>query len=465
MLITEAIRKLIASKAVLFTTPGHSGGKGILPEYQKFVGKMFYKIDLSENQGLDNLSNPQSSIKYSLTRATNIYNSKQTFYLINGSTSGIIALFLALINPGDKVLAARNVHKSIVNAMLLSGAYPVWVNPQWEDNWNIPAYIKPETIEQILDANPDIKLLIITNPTYEGIISDVEKIAKICKKKNVFFIVDEAHGALWNFSQKLPDIAIHLGADACVQSLHKTGSCLTQGSLLHISKNSSINPDNVQKTLNIINTTSPSYPILSSIENSIEYLHSDMGRRKIDKLFDNIEEIKNFLKININANFISSTDEYLHDPTKFFIGLNNTSGDYLAEILQNNFNLEVELSNNKGLLALIGVGTTRKKLQKLAFTLVKAFNTSKQQNLSDVCYEDYYKSFVQPFLFPKTVYSPSEVFYKKSKKVLLSESIGLVSKETIVNYPPGIPLLIAGEEITSAHIEVLSDFDEIETVE
>jgi len=469
MYISQAVNKIIQHEPILFTTPGHSGGKGVLPEYKEIVGKKIFKADLSELEGLDNLQNPSGIIKNALVRASEIYGSKNTFYLVNGSTSGIIALMLATINRGDEVLISRNAHKSVINALVLSGANPVWVSPQWDENWNIPSCINPEKIKQKLNENPDIKAVWVTSPTYEGIVSDIESISKICKEKNVLLIVDEAHGALWNFSEKLPVSAIHLGADACVQSLHKTGSCLTQGAVLHLSQNSGVNLEKLTQSLNLINTTSPSYLILSSIEASIEYLNSPEGRQNLDELLDNIEEIKSFIKMNIDAGFLGSQDviarkaesltwqsnTFIHDSTKLFLRINSASGYDLSDILFKKFNIEVELDNNKGVLALVGIGTTRKKLEKLAFALIKAEKMLQKAEKEEP---------LTPLIKPEVVYSPADSFYKKSKKIEVSRAIGLISKETIVNYPPGIPVIIAGEVIKPEHLGFFGERKEIDVI-
>jgi len=455
MYISQAINKIIQHEPILFTTPGHSGGKGVLPEYKEIVGKKIFKADLSELEGLDNLQNPSGIIKNALVRASEIYGTKNTFYLVNGSTSGIIALMLATVSRGGEVLISRNAHKSVINALVLSGAQPVWVNPEWETNWNIPSCVNPEKIRQKLDKNPDIKAVWITSPTYEGVVSDIEAISKICKEKEVLLIVDEAHGALWNFSEKLPVSSIHLGADACVQSLHKTGSCLTQGAVLHLSHNSGVNLEKLTQCLNIVNTTSPSYLILSSIEASIEYLNSTEGRQNLDGLINNIEEIKFFTNMNIGISFLESNENCQHDPTKLFMGLNNISGYDLSDVLFKKFNIEVELDNSKGILVLTGIGTTRKKLEKFAFSLIKAEKMlQKSQN----------EPALTPFIEAEVVYSPADAFYKKSKKIEVSRAVGLVAKETIVNYPPGIPLIIAGEIIKSEHLEFFGDRKEIDVI-
>lgn len=455
MYIIQAINKLIQHEPILFTTPGHSGGKGVLEEYKEIVGKKIFKADFSEIEGLDNLQNPSGIIKNSLFRASEFYGSKNTFYLVNGSTSGIISLMLATVSRDEKVLVSRNAHKSVIDALVLSGAYPVWVTPEWETDWNIPSCVNPEKIKQKLEKHPDIKAVWITSPTYEGIVSDIKAISKICKEKNILLIVDEAHGALWNFSEKLPASSIHLGADACVQSLHKTGSCLNQGAVLHLSKNSGINLEKLTQSLNLINTTSPSYLILSSIEASIEYLNSKEGRKNLNELLNNIEKIKAFIKMNIDVSFLESCENYQHDPTKIFLGLNGISGYDLSDILFKKFNIEFELDNNKGILALTGIGITKKTLEKLAFSLIKA------DKILQKCQTEENQT---PLIEPAVVYSPAAAFYKKSKKMEVSKSVGLVSNETIVNYPPGIPLIIAGEVIKPEHLAFFGDRKEIDVI-
>lgn len=459
MFITKKIKELIGRKSVLFTTPGHSGGESVLPEFKRLVGRRVFKADFSEVAGMDNLQNPGGVIKKSFERASEIYGSKNTYYLVNGSTSGIIALMLSVVRRNDKVLISRNSHQSVINALILSGAFPVSVTPDTEENWNVYSGISPERIKQKLDENPEIKAVFITCPTYEGIVSDTKTIATICKERNIPLIVDESHGSLWNFSDRLPESSINLGADACVQSLHKTGSCFTQGAILHLSKNSYINAERVAQNLNIINTTSPSYLILSSIEASMEFLNSEKGRKKIDELLNNIEEIKSFLTTKLDINFLESSENYLHDPTKLFFGIKNLSGYDTGNILQEKFNTEVEFENNKGVLALTGIGTTKNKLKKFAHSLIKSEKllkkSGKTQRSNDI---------ILPLPEPEVICTPAQAFNRASRKIKISDAVGLVSKETIAIYPPGIPLIIAGEIVKPEHINLLKFHSEIEVI-
>lgn len=448
MYIINALKEY-SGKREYFTTPGHSHGEVIPLNLKKLIGHKAFEADFSEVVGLDNLQNPGGIIEESQKWASEIYGSRASFYLVNGSSSGIIALMMTVVKEGEKVLIARNAHKSVINALTLSGACPVWINTEWIEEWNIPGEIKAEKIQEKLDQNPDIKAVFVTNPTYEGVVSDIKAISEVCKKKNVALIVDEAHGALWNFSYKLPQTAIQCGADASIQSLHKTTTALTQSAILHLGRDSKISPDNMQRNLNIINTTSPSYLLLASIEGAIQYLNSKKGKLRLENLIDDINKLKNYLLKYENIRFLDKSN----DMTKIFVSINCLNGCDLADILYEKYRIEVETENNIGILALTGIGTTSRKLEKLANALEKIARkadktcTNGQRILS--------------FPYPITVYTPREILNLPSKKVKLEDAESLISAETIVKYPPGIPILIPGERITRNHIELLNDIKEV----
>lgn len=455
MYIIRTIKNILKTKPFFFTTPGHFQRFNSMGEFGELFGRKIFNADLAEVEGMDNLQNPKGCIQDSLQRTSEIYGSKASFYLINGSSSGIIAMILSTVKRGEKILIARNAHKSVINALILSGAEPVWVETEWDDYWQIPTCVKPEKIAQKLEMIPDIKAVIVTSPTYEGVVSDIKSIARQCRKKNIILLVDEAHGALWNFSERLPDSSIKLGADICVQSIHKTGSCLNQGAILHISENSRLSPADIRQSLNLINTTSPSYLLLSSIEASIEYLNSKKGREKLDRLINNIEKIKNSVKNQTNAVFLESSPDFVHDPAKIFFGLEKINGQELSDFLQEKYNIEVEMNNHKGLLALTGIGTEKKHLVKLSKAIVKAAKKLKKS------YEniDY-----KPYIPPEIAFTPAEAFYRDFEKIKLHRAQGRVSKETIVTYPPGIPIIIAGEVIQEEHLGALKRVQDIKVI-
>lgn len=449
MHLIKAIRDFKKSKQTLFTTPGHSLISGLCPKYEKLIKKSVFACDLSEVNGLDNLQNPEGAILRSCEWAAEIYGSAKSFYLVNGTSSGILALMLATAGENDKVAIARNAHKSVINALILTGAFPVWIDTDWDKHWQIPTGINIEKIKDCHTKNPEIKSLWITSPTYEGVVTDIDPIINFCKEKNITLIVDEAHGALWNFSKELPDSSIKKGADACVQSLHKTGPILTQGAILHLSKNSKIDPQKLQACINMVTTTSPSYNIMASIEGGIHFLNSKKGKEKLQKLLNNIKGLKLNLKNRANVDFLENTEQFKIDSTKIIAGIKGISGHKLADYLENRFNIETEMDNDAGILAITGIGTSEKKLNLLEKGIIKASQTIPAEEKT-IPFREY-------FISPLTVYTPREAFSKNSEKLNAKECVGRISKNTIVNYPPGIPIIIAGEIIQENHLPFINE--------
>lgn len=347
MSLINILKKKI--KTDLFTTPSHSQSFFI---FSKF--KQFYKYDISENEAY----NPQAALASVQKRASEIYGTKSTYFLTNGSTSGIIAAVLActgrvglLSHHDDKVLIWDNAHPSHLNAVKLAGATPVFYELEKDDDWGIYGATPLEKIEKKL-AKENIKAVIITSPTYEGIVSDIVKIKEICTKYGAYLIVDEAHGALYPFCGKLSDSAISQGADFVIQSLHKTAGGLNPTALLHCNVNA-----NLQSALDLIFTTSPSYPLLASIEKNINYLNSKKGRAKILELIKNIEELKKNVP---NVEFHPS-----NDLTKILIKHPKLTGFELSDILFEKYKIEDERANEKSVMLLCGIGTDLKKLKRL----------------------------------------------------------------------------------------------------
>ena len=361
MTIVNFIENFRKKKRVLFTTPSHGQGDFVAPSSLKLLGHKFFTCDYSEIEGFDNLSNPIGIIRTSQVEAARIYGAKSTFFLTNGSTSGIVASMFALLNRCDKVLIARNCHKSVYNGLVLTGAVPLWLMPNYNKEWGIYETISLDLLEETFIRNKDIKAFIMTNPTYEGVMSDIYRVSSICKKYNVKLIVDEAHGALWNYHKALGTPALMQGADIVVQSLHKTAGALNPAALLHIGVDSDIEPKNIQKALNLFTTTSPSYPLLVNIESTINYLSSQQGQLKIQEMVKNVNRTVRFLKSIPNLEVYS----YNNDVTKILVKVTNMSGFELSDILFNEYNIEDELANDKSVMFLTGLGTTKSKLKKL----------------------------------------------------------------------------------------------------
>ncbi len=456
MIIINALKKIKKSGFLYFTTPGHCHGKFIFKPIKKLIGKHVFKTDFSENLGLDNLQTPKGIIWESEKSLSGIYGTKHSFYLINGSTSGILALMLTLLKENDKVIISRNTHKSVINGLILTGAKPLWVNPHFNNDFGVPENYNFDKIEDLILSNNDVKAVIITNPTYEGIVSDLAPLAELCKEKNIFLIVDEAHGALWNFSEKLPCPAVLSGADASVQSIHKTAGALNQCALMHIAKDSLINPDKVRANLNLINTTSPSYVLLASSEASVSFLNSEKGQKRLNRILAEIDRFKEKLSKTGKIEFLNESLDYNIDPTKIFFSISGLSGYKVAEILENKYKIECELENEKGMLALTGIGTNKKMLKKLQKALLKIIKSGITDNpnlhLSVTCIK------------PEIKLSPKEAFFSKGCYINIEEAVGWISKDIIAPCPPGIVVLAPGEEIQKEHLAELSDIAKIQVI-
>lgn len=334
------------TKITLFTTPSHTQKFFI---FSKF--KQFYKYDISETDS----HNPQEALKKAQETAAKIYKTKATYFLTNGSTSGIIAAVSACIKRGEKVLIHNDAHPCHLNAVKLAGAESVFYELEKDKDWGIYTQTPPEFIENKLEQEK-IKAVIVTSPTYEGVVSDIKAIKEICKKYGAYLIVDEAHGALYPFCDGLPTSAIYLGADFVIQSLHKTAGGLNPTALLHC------NADlNVEESLAMISTTSPSYPLLASIEKNINFLNSKKGRKKILELVENIEKLKKN---------VAGLEFYGGDLTKILVKSHRLNGTELSEFLYKN-GIEDERTNEKSTMLLCGIGTDSKKLKHLEKILKK----------------------------------------------------------------------------------------------
>lgn len=435
-----SIIKLLNKKLdrILFTTPSHNQRSPYLPNLEGF-----YNWDYSEIEGYDNLSDPTGAIFMAQGRASDAYSAKNTFFLTQGATLGIHAAMKSVIQEGDRVLVARNCHKSVYNGLVLTCARVDWLMPETNDYFGIYGEITPEEVENNLKLN-QYKALIITSPTYEGVNSDIDAISAICRQYGVFLIVDEAHGSLYNFSDKLPRTVIEQGADFAINSLHKNAGAPNQCALLHVSKQ--IRDDfewrQVQRAINLFNTSSPSYPLLASIEASINFLHSKEGKRAIDELIGNIENFKRDLRKE-GWEFYDNENS---DPTRILIKRPDVSGLELSQKLFGEFNIEDEMASDTAVLFLCGIGTTKAKLDRLK-NAIKKVKLTKQT-------EEKKPSF-QPFPFVKIL--PFEAFYKDYAFVSKENAPLKISSQMVVPYPPGIGILYPGEVIQEWHLEHLGE--------
>jgi len=336
------------NEKMLFTTPSHGGCFFI---YNKF--RQFYKSDISETD----IHNPQEALMNAQKKASVIYGTVATRFLTNGSTSGIIASVLACVNPADKVLVWENSHPCHKNAVKLAGGEIVEYALDTCPKFGVPMALSPQQLEKNLKGN-NIKAVIVTSPSYEGFVCDIEKIAEVCRSNQVYLIVDEAHGALYPFCDELPKSAVKI-ADFTVQSLHKTAGGLNPTALVHCTNKNLVNE--LDNALSVINTTSPSYPMLATIEANINYLNSQKGKKRILTLVNEIRKLR--LKVN-NIDFGGD------DITKILIKKDGLDGYKLSEILFEKYNIEDERTNSISTMLLCGLGTNRQKLNRLEQALL-----------------------------------------------------------------------------------------------
>ncbi len=457
--IVEALKHAYENPSYQFHIPGHTKGKGSLPEFRKLIGRKALSIDTTDEfDGLGTLHPATGPIKEAQELAAKAFGAKKTFFLLNGSTAGNLALAMGLTSKGKKIITNRNCHRSILTGMIISGAEPLWLIPNRFDEWGIWGNVTAESVEEMFKNNPDAGMVWITNPTYEGVVSDIKSISAVCKKYNAPLIVDEAHASLWNFNEHLPASALKLGADAVVHSLHKTGGSMSQSSMLHIAENSVIDADAVEKSLRLLHTTSPSLILLASLDASRANLESPRGRKQIEYAVQNAKYLRREIDKLEHIRDLKPDFGYKTDITKVFIKDDRLSGKRLESILEIDFNIEVESASDEGLLILSNVGNTRADMKYL----VKCLQQIDQTVYSDICYLENKK--YMPMLTPIIKMTLREAFYSHKEIVPKSEAIGRISAEVIAECPPGISILLPGELITEEHIPYLTNYDCIEVI-
>lgn len=457
--IVEALKNASDNPTYQFHIPGHTKGKAVFQDFKKLIGEKALNIDTTDEfDNLGTLHPATGPIAEAQELAAQAFGAKKTFFLLNGSTAGNLAVGMALTKQGQKVIINRNCHRSALTGLMISGAEPVWVCPSRIEDWSIWGSIEASKIEQALKENDNVGLVWITNPTYEGVVSDIEAISKVCKKYNVPLVVDEAHGCLWNFNKHLPETALKLGADVVIHSLHKTGGSMSQSSMLHIAKNSMINPDSVEKALKLLHTTSPSLLLLASLDAARAALQSKSGQALLDRTIKNAKYLRSRLDSIPNLHQLKTSFGYMTDVTKVFIKIDGLSGKRLESILEIDFGIEVESASDVGVLLLCNLGNKRSDFKYLADALEKIASN----NYTDICYLENRKH--MPMLEPQIVMSLRDAYYSEKEVVKKEAAIGRISAEVIAECPPGISVLLPGELITEDHLPYLNDYTELEVV-
>lgn len=428
-----------------FHMPGHKRNT-------RYFGEAIpYGIDITEIEGFDDLHHADGIIKTGEERAARLYKAEETHFLVNGSTVGILSAILGSTSRGDKILVARNCHKSVYHAMELQGLHPVYVYPEYEKSLQINGKIFPEKIEKILEEQPDIKAVMIVSPTYDGVVSDVEKIAEIVHQKKIPLIVDEAHGAHFGFHPYFPENSNAKGADIVIHSVHKTLPSLTQTALIHIN-GKIVDRENVRRYLHMLQSSSPSYILMASIDRCMEFLEKE-GKEFFDMYVERIEKLRKELKSLQNLEILETED---FDRSKFIISVRNANltSQALYNLLLEKYHLQMEMKAGTYVLAMTTVGDTQEGLDRLAQALVEI-----DQNCG-------YQKKEIPLELPHLPLScnSEEIMRKKQNNeefVSWKESVGKISTEYAYIYPPGIPLIVPGEIITQEAKDVLVLYKEL----
>ncbi len=418
--------------------PGHKLGKGIPAEFLKNLAM----LDLTEIPGTDNLHFPEGAINEAQKLAAKAFEAERTFFLVNGSTCGIHALIMTACKPGDKLIVGRDCHRSVINGMMLAGVEPVYIKPEFDSRFSITTVISPSELERTLKENPDCAGVLITRPNYYGICSDLEKIIEIVHRFDKLIAVDEAHGAHLKFNGKFPESSMQLGADICVQSAHKTLPAFTQGAYLHV-KSGKIDLEKLRYNLSSLQTTSPSYVIMSFLDIARALMETE-GERLLDALLQNVSLLEaGICNPGLLLLSMDKTQDYELDKSRLVInvaGLGRT-GFEAERLLREKENIQVEMSDMNNIVCISTIADLREDFEKLCIALNRLSPEREKRVLRDSRYDDC-------LFISKQAVGLKDILHSKSTKVRLVKAAGRVSRGMITPYPPGIPVICPGEIIS-----------------
>ncbi len=447
--IHEALLMHKKNRVVPFDVPGHKGGRGI-PELTEFLGIDCLKVDVNSMKPLDNLIHPVSVIKAAEELAAEAFGADAAFFMVNGTTAAVQTMVMSTCKAGDKIIMPRNVHRSSINALVVCGAIPVYVNPGVNHQLGIPLGMSVADIKTAIQENPDAKAILVNNPTYYGICSDLKEIVTLAHEHNIKVLVDEAHGAHFYFGDNLPINAMAAGADMAAVSMHKTGGSLTQSSFL-ICQND-IDPGYVRQIINLTQTTSASYLLLSSLDLARKHMYLN-GKEIVAKTLELAEYART--EINKSGGYYAFSSELINKDTVFDFDRTKLSvhtaeiglaGVEVYDLLRDEYGIQVEFGDIGNLLAVVSAGDRAFEIERLISALTEIKRIYGKDKVGMLNHE---------YIDPEVVVTPQEAFYHDKKSLLLRDSIGHVSGEFVMCYPPGIPILAPGERITKDIIEYI----------
>lgn len=449
MPIYEALNKFKKERIVPFDVPGHKRGKGNL-ELTEFLGEKCMSVDVNSMKPLDNLCHPVSVIREAEELAADAFGAAHSFFMVGGTTSAVQSMVLAACKEGEKIIMPRNVHRSAINALILSGAVPVYVNPDVDKRLGISLGMSVSELEKVIEENPDAKAVLLNNPTYYGICSNLKAITDLAHQHGMLMLVDEAHGTHFYFDKSLPMTAMEAGADMASVSMHKSGGSLTQSSFLLLGEK--VNADYVRQIINLTQTTSGSYLLMSSLDISRRNLalHGEEIFAKVRRLAqyarDEINQIGDYYAYSTELN--NGDSIYDFDVTKLSVHTLDVglAGIEVYDLLRDEYDIQIEFGDIGNILAYISVGDREREIERLVSALSEIRRRFKKDKTGMLDHE---------YINPKVVETPRVAFYGDKVSLPIMETAGRVCREFVMCYPPGIPILAPGEMITKEILEYI----------
>ncbi len=453
--LLQAMKVYAEDGAVAFHTPGHKQGLGAHPLLRELITDWGLRQEVSLMEELDDLHDPSMCIKEAQDLAAELYGADETLFMINGTTGAIHVMLMGTLNPGDTVLLPRNAHRSVIGGVILAGAVPVFIQPEIDNTLGIPMGLTVESVKNAVESHPDAKALLAVYPTYYGVTSELQQIAKILHENNMLLLVDEAHGPHLKFSEELPMQALDAGADVVAQSTHKIIGSMTQTSILHL-KGPRVSHEKIKKASGLLQSTSPNYLLMASLDIARLQMAED-GKALLEKAVKLSEYLRN--EINKIEGLWCFSSEYLKklsssgavglDTTKLTVSVRGLgiSGVRAEEILRHKYKIQCELSDAYNVLFIISYADNQETADCLLEALRKLSEICREENSGrDIAEVPIMPAFPE---IPPQGASPREAFFSDTFSVPFDEAEGKVSGETILFYPPGIPVLCPGDIVTA----------------
>ncbi len=440
--IHEALEQFRRIRVVPFDVPGHKRGRGN-PELTAFLGHQCVGVDVNSMKPLDNLCHPVSVIREAEQLSADAFGAAQAFLMVGGTTSAVQSMVLTACKRGDEIILPRNVHRSVINALVLCGAVPVYINPEVDTRLGISLGMKREQVAKAIAEHPRAVAVLVNNPTYYGICSDLREIVRMVHAAGMLCLVDEAHGTHFYFGENFPVSAMAAGADMAAVSMHKSGGSLTQSSFLLTGPN--VHAGYVRQIINLTQTTSGSYLLMSSL---------DISRRNLAlrgrKVFEQVRLLAEYARSEINLiggydafgqELVDGDAIYAFDPTKLSIHTRDIglAGIEVYDILRDDYDIQIEFGDIGNILAYLSIGDRVQEVERLVSALAE-IRRRFQRDPSGMLSQEY--------IDPEVVATPQEAFYAEKVSLPLRETEGRICSEFVMCYPPGIPILAPGEKIT-----------------